>query len=237
MAEEKKSFIAYADWIKTVSKLKDNKAGQLFKIILEYVNDMNPVVDDLLLEIAFEPIKQQLKRDLKEWEFIKENRSDSGKLGNLKRWNNDLYVKVIAKEMTIKEAEIVAKDRKTSHPDRPRSQTVANVAVNGNVNVNDNVILYTPAEGEKSVEECLAFALKDEPWIRRNKTSESELKRFNEYLKDQGKYYYIPIEYKAYFHNLKKKNPEKLLPKENEMNGNKPSLSSIVKQIEHGIKG
>lgn len=81
MAQDKKGFILYADLINTVSKLPDDKAGQLFKLILEYVNDLNPNVDDLLLSVAFEPIKQQLKRDLKHYESVKKARSESGKKG------------------------------------------------------------------------------------------------------------------------------------------------------------
>ncbi len=54
-------------------------------LILEYVNDLNPIIkDDLLLEISFEPIKQQLKRDLKDWEGEKMVRSESGRLGGIK---------------------------------------------------------------------------------------------------------------------------------------------------------
>ena len=64
MAENKKSFILYCDIIHTLEKLSDDDAGKLFKHILRYVNDLNPTTDHLITEIAFEPIKQQLKRDL-----------------------------------------------------------------------------------------------------------------------------------------------------------------------------
>jgi hypothetical protein len=84
MAEEKTSFLLYTDLIHTVKKLPNDAAGKLFKIILEYVNDTDPVVDDLLLELVFEPIKQNLKRDLKKWEAKRSKKSDSGKIGGLK---------------------------------------------------------------------------------------------------------------------------------------------------------
>lgn len=79
MAKDKKGFILYADLIKVVSKLPDEIAGKLFKIILRYVNDLEVNIDDLLLEIAFEPIKNQLKRDLVKFEEVKVKRSDAGK--------------------------------------------------------------------------------------------------------------------------------------------------------------
>lgn len=81
MAENKKSFILYADLIHTFEKLPDEIAGKLMKIILNYVNDKNPVVDDLLLQIAFEPIKLQLKRDLMKWDEFKKRQSENGKRG------------------------------------------------------------------------------------------------------------------------------------------------------------
>lgn len=149
MAENKKSFILYSDLISVVKKLverdrenKTNYAGELFLHILEYVNDKEPIAIDFIVEMAFEPIKQQLKRDLNEWTIIKEDRSNSGKIGNLKRWNLDLYDKVMAKEMTLKQAETIAKHRKASHPDSPISPPIANIADN----VNDNVNVYLNIE-------------------------------------------------------------------------------------------
>jgi len=79
MATDKKSFLLYADTIHTVRKLTDEQAGRLFKHVLAYVNDENPTTDDILIEVAFEPIKQSLKRDLKKYEKIKLLRSKAGK--------------------------------------------------------------------------------------------------------------------------------------------------------------
>jgi len=76
--ENKKGFILYADTIHTVEKLPDEIAGKLFKHVLEYVNDREPESDDILVQIAFEPIKQQLKRDLEKWNGIREKRSIAG---------------------------------------------------------------------------------------------------------------------------------------------------------------
>ena len=81
MAENKKSFVLYCDLIHTVEQLPDDVAGKLFKLILNYTNDNNPEVDDVLLSVAFEPIKRQLKRDLKDWEHQKQKRVDAGRKG------------------------------------------------------------------------------------------------------------------------------------------------------------
>ena len=78
MADGKKSFLLYCDIIHMVSKMPDEMAGRLFKHILEYVNDMNPKTDDLLIELSFEPIKQSLKRDLEKWESIRNRNRTNG---------------------------------------------------------------------------------------------------------------------------------------------------------------
>lgn len=130
MADNKKSFILYTDLIHTVRHLTDEQAGKLFKHILSYCNDESPESDDVILNLAFEPIKLQLKRDLRKFEEVKKGRSNSGVLGNLKRWNKDLYQKVISDEMGLEEAQTIAKHRKAT-------KSIANVAVNDTVTVND----------------------------------------------------------------------------------------------------
>ena len=83
MAKDKNSFLLYCDIIHTVEKLDDVQAGKLFKHLLKYVNDQDPTPENPLIEIAFEPIKQSLKRDLIKYEGIRERNSENAK----KRWN------------------------------------------------------------------------------------------------------------------------------------------------------
>ena len=83
MAKDKKGFILYCDVIHTVEKLTDEQAGKLFKHILKYVNDQDPTPEDIITEIAFEPIKQSLKRDLQKYEGIRLKNKENA----LKRWN------------------------------------------------------------------------------------------------------------------------------------------------------
>jgi hypothetical protein len=89
MAENKKSFLLYCDVIHTVAKLTDEQAGDVFKHILAYVNDLNPTPNSVITEIVFEPIKQQLKRDLTRWEGERSKRSEAGKKGMAERWKKD----------------------------------------------------------------------------------------------------------------------------------------------------
>lgn len=123
MAENKKSFVLYVDLKHTVSKLPDEIAGKLFKLILSYVNDENPPdPTDLILQIAFEPIKQQLKRDLKDWESERLSRSMAGKKGMANRWHN--------KDNT--DNTVITKDNTVITP-------ITNITDNVSVSVNDNV--------------------------------------------------------------------------------------------------
>lgn len=86
MAEDKKAFVVYADWESQFDLLSNEEAGKLIKHIFSYVNDRNPEFnkDERLLTMAFEPIKKQLKRDLKKYESIKKRRSEAGRQGGLK---------------------------------------------------------------------------------------------------------------------------------------------------------
>lgn len=87
MADNKKGFVLYTDLNHTINKLPDETAGKLFKLILAYVNDEDPTPDDMLIEIAFEPIKQQLKRDLKKYESRAERSRKNGELGGRPKKN------------------------------------------------------------------------------------------------------------------------------------------------------
>ena len=144
MAENKKGFILYADQKELFSQLPDEIAGKLIKHIMSYVNDENPVSDDILINIAFTPIKLQLKRDLVKFEETKDRRSVAGKIGAEKRWQT------IANDG--KRINGIANDSKPK-------QTIAKIAVKDNVKVKDihiyrsfDHLSLSQAEFEKLVE-------------------------------------------------------------------------------------
>jgi hypothetical protein len=89
MAKDKKSFLIYCDIIHTVEKLTDEQSGKLFKHLLKYVNDLNPTPEDIVTEIAFEPIKQSLKRDLLKYKNTSAKNAENGRKGAEKRWNKN----------------------------------------------------------------------------------------------------------------------------------------------------
>lgn len=183
MAEGKKSFILYCDLIHTIEKMPPEKAGELFLHILKYVNDLEPETEDLLIQIAFEPIKRQLKRDLNKWEGSAEAKSQGGKIGNLKRWHKDVYDDFKTGKITLENALVIAENRKASDTDSNQSDAIGKIAVNGNVtvNVNDNVINNKKTKAKKTATHDEFFIDKDLnkkflDWIKYRKEIKKTLK-------------------------------------------------------------
>lgn len=124
MAKDKTSFIAYSEWNTTFKKLTDEEAGRLAKMIFSYVSDENPTAPDRITDLLFEPIKNNLKRDLRKYESIRKNRIEAGRIGGLKSG------KVRSKALRNEANEALASNALKNE---------ANEAVNVNVNVNGNV--------------------------------------------------------------------------------------------------
>jgi len=123
MATNKKGFILYADQKELFDQLPNEKAGELIKHIFSYVNDENPETNDIILKLAFTPIKQQLKRDLVKFEETKIKRSEAGKKSAEARRNK--------KEKDATNSTSVKSVQQTS--------TKSTVKENDNVTVNDTV--------------------------------------------------------------------------------------------------
>lgn len=134
MAEGKKSFVLYADYKHTFELLTDEQAGKLIKHLLRYVNDENPEMGDILLKIAFEPIKRQLKRDLVDWETKREKRVSAGHLGGLKSGESRSNKK------------IEAKGSNASITKQSQANEAVNVNGNVTVTVNDSNTNTIPTE-------------------------------------------------------------------------------------------
>ncbi|MEI6059414.1 MAG: DUF6291 domain-containing protein [Bacteroidota bacterium] len=194
MAENKKSFVLYCDIIHMVEQLPPDKAGELFLHILRYVNDKNPETSDLIVNIAFEPIKQQLKRDLVKYETYIEKQRDNGKRGGRPHKED--------------------KSQKTQ-PFFGEPKKADNVNVNDNVNNNGNnngnVLDFVKtknilnSEDEKGWREKIMMAT-----IYKN--DNSLLKKINEFLLVQNAVEYFPHDIsdtKRYFLNwIRSQKPE-----------------------------
>jgi len=166
MATGKKSFLIYCDYIHLFEKLSDIEAGLLIKHIFAYVNDLNPTAPDKLTEIAFEPIKQQLKRDLKDWEQIREKRSEAGKASAEKRQQNQQVL--------------------TSVESVEQTSTNPTVIVNDIVNVTDNVNKKKAVFSKPTLIEVTSFFIKTENAYNNPIIAENESVKFWNYYESNG---------------------------------------------------
>lgn len=160
MAKDKKSFILYSDISPTVNLLTNEQAGILFKAILDFVNDEEVSIEDLSIRIAFEPIKQALKRDLKKYEARTEARREAGRLGGL------------AKAELAKQKKAKASKAK---------QEIANLPDNGNVNGNGN----GNVNKKKSIEEREQI-FRAEALTHLDNYDKSLIDEFNSYWTERG---------------------------------------------------
>jgi len=99
MAEGKKTFIFYSDWINMVREMPDKESGMLLKHILSYVNDENPKTDNILVKMAFGHMRPLIKSDLKRWESIRNKRKQAGAKGGKKRQANAKEMLANAKQV------------------------------------------------------------------------------------------------------------------------------------------
>ena len=136
MADNKKTVVVYTDWIDKFEELTDDEAGKLIKHFFRYVNDQNPEAPDRTTKLMFIDIKNTLKRDLNKYDDTLEKRRDAGALGNLKRYNKDLYEIVQKGNMTIKEAQDLAKCRKEAQDLAKLADNVSD-SVSGSVSVSE----------------------------------------------------------------------------------------------------
>jgi len=141
MAEDKKSFVLYSDQRSIIEMLPDDKAGILLKHIFAYVNDENPINNDPLIMLAFEPIKLQFKRDLIKWLATKEGRSTAGKAS--------AEARRLLKESQQSSTNLTNVDFVQQSSTNP----TVNVTVNDTVTVNDNIIYRSFAHLSISINE------------------------------------------------------------------------------------
>jgi hypothetical protein len=164
MAENKKSVVLYVDLIHTFEALEDAEAGKLIKHYLRYVNDLNPTAPDKLTQIAFEPIKQQLKRDLIKWEGTKEKRSEAGKASANKR-----------KQLATNPTSVESVEQTSTNP-------TVNVIVNDNVTVINNNTSLRSEQFEKFWEFYGKHGAKKPAKQRFMKLTETEMEALRKHL-------------------------------------------------------
>ena len=135
MAEEKKSFIGYCDWLQLVEDLDNEESGKIFQWLLKYVNSTSennpPYPNEKHLKIICKVLQKQLYEDFLKWKEEKEKRIEAGRKGGL------------ATQSKAKQSQAVLNYTKGIEADN----------VNVNVNVNDNVNVFKEKNNIKKEEE------------------------------------------------------------------------------------
>ena len=86
---KKKSFLIYYDWEDSLRLLSNEQKGDLFWGLFMYAKYGElPIFDDACLSFGFNVLKGHIDRDLEKYEKICEARSNSGKLGAMKKLAN-----------------------------------------------------------------------------------------------------------------------------------------------------
>ncbi len=146
MAENKKSFILYCDQKGLWDKLSNEQAGVLIKHVIAYVNDENPTAPDFITELAFEPIKAALKRDLIRWEETREKRVIAGQASAEARRNKSEQVSTSVESVE-------------HNPTNPTVSVNGTVSVSGNGTVIKEDTKVLPNSNDPSFNEKLSKAV------------------------------------------------------------------------------
>ena len=135
MKMNRDSFIFYGSWVEAIKDLPNDIRLEIYEGIIEYAMTGNLPDFKPMAKIAFNFIKNDLDRNSDKYNDKIKSKSESGRLGNLKRYNTDLYHLVKDKKLGLEQAEELAKSRKRESSDSQNSQTIANVAVYDDVDV------------------------------------------------------------------------------------------------------
>jgi hypothetical protein len=198
MAENKKSFVLYTDLMQNIDHLTLKEKGVLFNHLLEYVNDLNPKLNNRIILSAWKPIERQLKRDLVKYETKKVQWSEAGK-----RSAEAKKAKKLSTESTYVNGRSIRSTESTVNDN-------VNVTVNDNVNDSDDVLrnidtLFSEYKANKRLIDSVTSSQN----INKDKLI-VKLQEFNVHLKNQSRFSETWKEYTRYFLAwLKKQKPAK----------------------------
>ena len=155
----KKSFVMYESWGAAINKMSNEQAGQLLKAIYALQDNEDAEPEDPSVSFVFEIIKDKLCEDATEWEKTKQRRSESGKKGMEKRWNED--ESSITKDNSVKES--ITNDNTVIKPitkDNSVKENITPITVSGTVSVSDTVSVseYVPPTEVKKREARKRFS-------------------------------------------------------------------------------
>jgi len=139
---EKKGFIIYTSYYEILKDIPNDKLGLLFRAIFEYQVNGKEIELTNEIKMAFSFIKNQFKIDNQKYNEIQTKRSEAGKIGMDKRWQN--HKKHIEKSINnnknnkcYSDITKITRDNKHNY----KEEVEVDVAVDVDVDLKDDVVL------------------------------------------------------------------------------------------------
>ena len=246
MAENKRTFIAYCDWLKIFDELEDDEAGRLAKHLFRYVNDLNPEAPDRFTKMLFIQIQTMLKLDLRKWDkYIEKQKINGAKGGRPKTQINPNKPKPFLENPTKpKKADTVTvtdtvTDKETLVEERESSNTPEFIPPP-----------LTPVS-LLPIDECHAMATKEQTWVEsvcmHNPITleqfEYDLTDFDTKVKADGTDCKLIRDYKQHFNNWLKyeikytqKNAAKTNKRDTDAAQRETNKRNVVAQLSQAIR-
>lgn len=161
----RKSFVLYTEWENTFDRLSNEVAGELIKVIFDYVRTGEvPQIDNAVVDGVFSVFQPSIDRNISKYDAAIEQRKEAGKRSAEKRKRDATTVNESKRDATTVES-------------RSRSSTDSvSDSVSDSVELSTNV-----ANSEK---ENLSLDEKDERKLLSFNLVSEEFLKFNNWLKD-----------------------------------------------------
>lgn len=179
MENKRKGFYTYADNLPLFDSLSYEERGILWTAIYHYhLGREIPEHDmDRLLTTFFEVFKNKLDADVAAHDKYIKTKSQNGKLGNLKKWNKDLYKLVKKDGLSIEEAYAI-------HEKKVSAETYEKYGVDTKISQSDAERRRATQDNadHRSIEQSLALNIpsnvinNDKITINKNITQQEEFK-------------------------------------------------------------
>lgn len=158
MAEQKQTFVFRKEWKEAIQDLPADIRLEIYECIIEYATSGKLPALKSMAKVAFGFIKNTIDRDQSKYQEAISQKSESGRFGNLKRWHPDLYDEVQKENLSLEEAENIAKHRKVSQRDKFIANVAVSVSDSVSVSVSDSDYYGAVADAIKSNQRIIELA-------------------------------------------------------------------------------
>jgi len=109
------SFVLHLDSLEIVEEMTGDQVKLFLQSIIQWHKNKTLPDLDFGMKMAIKPFLNQFIRDNEKWK----DSSESGRIGNLKKWHPKIYQRFFSKEISLEEAEDLVKLKNLSPPIAP----------------------------------------------------------------------------------------------------------------------